>query len=117
MVIYGRPSYGVGKDIPAMGPFKNYNPRFVGPVGSKIKFGIIVGGRLGKYLLSRPWAKGTLTGTAIGTGLGIEDGSNETNVGTAGYNKAHAQYRKRGGSHRKYTKHRNRTSCCSNCCH
>ncbi len=67
---------GIGKDVPAMGPFKNYKPKLMGPGSAKVKGAIIIGGKIAKYIYSRPWAKGTLTGTAIGSGVALIAPSN-----------------------------------------
>ncbi len=109
MVIYGRPNISLGKDIPAMGPFKNYKPSIVGPHSSKIKVGIYIGLKVGRYVLSRPWAKGTLSGTAIGTGLNL-DGTLSPDVSPVSDDQAYDQYRKRSGSLRNGGKYRTNTS-------
>ncbi len=118
MVIYGRPNYSVGKDFPAMGPFRNLRPNIVGPGSGKIKFGILVAGRIAKYILSRPWAKGTLTGTAIGTGIGL-DGFQEENASTDSIAKAYSTTRSGSNRYRRNLKRGNRhgNRCtCKHCC-
>ncbi len=116
MAIYGRPDYSLGKDYPTMGPWKNFNPKLVGPGGSKVKVAIYAGYQIGKFLWSRPWVKGSLTGIAIGTGLGIV-GTFQTDVGTINNNQALRQYRKRSGNFRKRSTNRTRSGCYPKCCH
>ncbi len=111
--------FEIGKDIPGMGPFRNYKPKLVGPAGSKIKAGIYIGYQVGKFIMSRPWAKGTLTGTAIGTGLGL--------IGEAPSDNQHIKTLRSGGKrsnsrsrHKKYGAHsKRRSNChcqCTRCC-
>ncbi len=116
MVIYGRPDFTIGKDVPAMGPFKNYKPNIVGPGSGKIKVGIYIATQIGQFVLKRPWAKGTLTGTAIGTGLGLV-GETAKDAGTANYYQALYQRGKRSNRKRRYKNYRTRSGCCSNSCH
>ncbi len=70
MAIYETGIYGsgVGKDFPAMGPFRNFQPRILGPGG---RFGGIVSGAytLGKFLWKN---RRKIQGTAIvATGAGV----------------------------------------------
>ncbi len=116
MVIYGRPNFQFGKDVPAMGPFKNYRPNIVGPHSSKIKVGIYIGTQLGKFLWSRPWVKGTLSGIAISSGVNLIGPKNGSPVGNY---KAHAKYRKRGNSkqyNKKYRTGRRQVAKRCHCC-
>ncbi len=108
-------SMSFGRDVPAMGPFRNFNPKFVGPAGGKVKAIIYTGYKLSRFIASRPWAKGTLTGTAIGTGLGL-NGENETGNNN---NQALRAVRQRSGRIRRHKKYgantRRGTSCCHKC--
>ncbi len=117
MVLYGRPDFSIGKDVPAMGPWKNYRPAIVGPHSSKIKVGIYIGYKLGRFLLGRPWVKGALSGAAIGTGIGLI-GEISQDVGTTGDHQTYAQYRKRSSVKRNNKKYRSRRSTTSakHCC-
>ncbi len=112
MVIYGRPDFSLGKDFPTMGPFKNYRPKIIGPGSGKIKAGIYAGYQIGKFLYSRPWVKGTLTGTVLGTatGLGIDAPGNNNH-------KTLQQYGKRSNSYGRYKKRRANSSSRYCCCH
>ncbi len=74
-----------GKEVPAMGPWKNIKPKIYGPGAGKIKAGIYAAYTISKFVSQRPWALGTLTGTAIGTGLAL---NGETNVTPDSYNQA-----------------------------
>ncbi len=76
MTIYDIPDrYSIGKDIPTVGPFKGYKPNIVGPGAGKIKAGIYAAYTIGKFVAKRPWAQGTIAGTAIGTGVTINSGT------------------------------------------
>ncbi len=103
-----------GKEIPAMGPFKNFNPKLQGPGGSKIKAGLYGAYQLGKFVSRRPWARGTLTGTLIGTGTGLI--GKRKNARTNQFNKAlrtniKHRYRKRRSFER------GACQCCNCTCH
>ncbi len=69
-------SGNLGKDIPGMGPFKNFKPNLQGPGSGKIKFAILVGGKLVWYYKER--VAGVATGIAIGTGASLDGTTSNT---------------------------------------
>ncbi len=99
----------IGKDYPTSGPYKPYRPNIIGPGSGKIKAAIYAGYQIGKFILSRPWAKGTLTGTAIGTGLAL-DGFQDEETNGSSYSNQKALRSSRSNS---YRSRRNR--CPKNC--
>ncbi len=119
MAIKHYETFNIGRDIPGMGPFRNFNPKLSGPGGSKIKAGIYIGWKVGKFIASRPWAQGTLTGTAIGTGLGLigetpTNGGNPQALRTNG--KQSGGFRRRK-TNRAYSSRRSNCHCkCTRCC-
>ncbi len=116
MVLYDIPDRSsIGKDSPYGKSTSLFKPNIVGPGAGKIKAGIYIGYQVGKYILSRPWAKGTLTGTAIGTGLGL-DGQISTNVSTVSDNQTYRTTGKFNNRFRRRTKYRNRARRTAKCC-
>ncbi len=70
MTIYARSDQlSVGKDIPALGPFKNFKPNLVGPVGGKLKVAI----KIAQAAASGEGISGLLAGTILGTGVALVD--------------------------------------------
>ncbi len=111
MTIYGRPDQlSIGKDIPAMGPFKGFKPNIVGPGAGKIKVLIYGGIQVGRFVLSRPWAKGTITGTLIGTGLTI--GDDPTQSISNQFNQTLRPVRRRFTRKRRYKVNNMHNCCC-----
>ncbi len=116
MVIYDLPSrFSTGRDVPYGKSTQLFRPNLNTPGGGKIKAGIYIGYKVGRYILSRPWAKGTITGTAIGTGLGLV-GTIQTDSPSNSYNQAYGQYRKRTTNKRNRRKYRVSSSRCPKCC-
>ncbi len=112
MTLYDIPGRGtLGKDSPYGKSTSLFRPNLNTPGGGKIKAGIYIGYKLGRYIMSRPWAKGTLTGTILGTGLGL-DGTKTTNVGSANHYQAYDKSRKRSNN-----KRYNKTHRANRCCH
>ncbi len=111
------PNYGVGKDIPAMGPFRNYQPKLQGPGSGKLKAVIIAGQFAYNQLKNRPSLGGALTGIAIGTGVTLDYGENASSNQLDKALRAIRQYssRKRSSKGRRPGK-RSHTKCCR-CCH
>ncbi len=96
----------VGKDFPASGPFKSYQPKVIGPGSGKLKVAI----RIANYLLSRKGIAGTLSGAVIGTGLALDG---QKNISSQSYrlSQAYNKPRHRNNINRQRKKH----NCCR-CC-
>ncbi len=111
--------FSLGKAYPSVGPWKNFRPNLAGPGGSKVKVAIYAGYQLGKFVWSRPWAKGALSGAAIGTGIGII-GQDETGNNNNQALRAVRQHANRIRRHKKYGAYsRRRSNCCckrTRCC-
>ncbi len=99
----------IGKDIPALGPFRNFKPNLVGPIGGKFKGAL----RIARYLTSGSRGAGILAGTAIGTGVGLSGNQKVRSVpnykALRGKNKRFNLIRSRKQQHRCRC---NRSRCC-----
>ncbi len=98
----------VGKKFPALGPFKSFNPKIIGPGSGKIKAAI----ELAKFIARNPFIAGGVAGIATVGVLSIDNGSVPTNAGTYSYGKALRTSNKRFQSKRYAAKLRDRRSCC-----
>lgn len=73
MAIYRVPDFTgtIGKELPSLGPFRNFKPKIYGPGSGKFKAAVAAGQFVWKH---KERIFGILTGNAIGTGL-LLDGS------------------------------------------
>ncbi len=113
MTIYDRPDQlSLGKDIPAMGPFKGFKPNIVGPGSGKVKAAIKIAEYIARGLYYRPSLAGSISGIVIGTGVALNASQD---AGTNQLNKAlrsakSFNNRKRNRNRSKRVKH-----CCTTC--
>ncbi len=104
----------IGKDIPAMGPFKNYKPNLKGPGGAKIKGAILAGQFAWKYFFSKPKLVGIVAGTAIAGGLQIVGPSNNQFNQTYSSNQFGNRYSRKYKQCKPRIQYRSRCNCNSN---
>ncbi len=97
----------IGKDIPAMGPFKNYKPNLIGPAGGKIKALIRGGVYVGSYFSRNPRFAARIA--AVGVGYGVSRYASSNKYGKAYSPKKFGYNRKR--SNNKFTT--SKCCCCS----
>ncbi len=103
---------GLGKDVPAMGPFRNLKVNLQGPGAGKIKVGVYIAGKLAQFVSRRPWAKGVASGIALsGSYEVIRNGKTNRNFQKARRTNQSSYYRKRS-SNKYYVGKCCRPKCC-----
>ncbi len=100
---------GLGKDVPAMGPFRNYMPKIQGPGSGRIKAVIIGANYVYRYFRKNPRFGARIA--AVGGGYGVSRYATSNK-----YRKTHRAVqsvynRKRRGKQRRIVKH----PCCTIC--
>ncbi len=108
--VVDRFNIGLGKDVPAMGPFKNYVPNVAGP---KVGPGGIVAGAIsiGAHVYKNRKFYSRLFAVATGAGVrGALDG--KTNYSQ--YKTLQARQSVR--SNRRYSRYKDNHQCCRCCC-
>ncbi len=103
----------IGKDFPALGPFKNFKPNLVGPGSAKLKFAI----RIAQAIASKEGLAGLLAGTAIGTGVALSGEIQESRIGdNSQFNQAFRSIYQPANRVRSYQKRHSNQCRCQRCC-
>ncbi len=103
----------IGKDVPAMGPFRNFKVNLVGPGGGKVRGAIKAGLYISRYISkSNSRLAGSIAGTSIASGLALNNAAdnqfNQTLRPVSRYNNSF-----RSGRTQRTSK-RNCCTCCIN---
>ncbi len=95
----------VGKNVPAMGPFKNFNPKLQGPGSGKIKAAIYAARLAGKYFKRNPRFAARIGAVAGGALVSNYASDNK-------YRKTLRATKSRYSTRRRYYADKHRFCCC-----
>ncbi len=101
----------IGKDIPAMGPFKGMQIKLQGPGSGKIKLAIAIAQYGWRFVKKHPRIVGFASGTAIASGLKVGSDAPSSKYRKALRSVQSVHYRQWSARHKRTAK----CCCCAQC--